>query len=112
MLFRSKFADDVPCFIVIREEEYNLTAALGSRVRNQDYRSIDIGIAAAQLVLRATDLGLSTCILGWFDEKKLQQLLDIRQRIRLVIALGYAKPEDPLRAKKRKEMDEMADFRA
>ena len=105
-----KFTSNVPCFFVIAEAEYNATAAAGSRLKNQDYRSVDIGIAALQLCLCASSLGLSTCILGWFDEKKLQKLLGTTAHIRLAIALGHAAPDDALREKKRKSTDRIATF--
>ncbi|MGE4486151.1 MAG: nitroreductase family protein [Oscillospiraceae bacterium] len=107
----NRFTADVPCFLVVSEAGYNATASIGSRVKGQDYRSIDIGIAVAHLTLAAAELGLATCILGMFDETKLKKLLGIKNRIRLVIALGYAADGDPLRPKVRKKMDEFADFR-
>ena len=45
----NKFAADAPVLIVISEEPYCKTAALGAKVKGNDYRSIDIGIAAAYL---------------------------------------------------------------
>ena len=106
----NKFTSNVPCFFVIAEDSYNATAAAGSRLKNQDYRSVDIGIAALQLCLCAASLGLSTCILGWFDEKKLQKLLGTTAHIRLAIALGHSAPDDLLREKKRKPADQIATF--
>ena len=106
----NKFTSAAPCLIVVSEESYNLSGALGSRVKKQDFRSVDIGIATAHLTLAATARGLSTCILGWFDEKQLQKLLQIKARIRLVIALGYAAADDPLRPKKRKPLEEIVTF--
>ncbi len=107
----NKFANDVPCTIVVEEAPYNTTAAMGSKFKNQDYRSIDIGLAVSQLVLEAQNRGLATCILGWFDEKKLKQLMGTEAHIRLVITLGYAKEGDPLRKKSRKALEQIADFR-
>lgn len=104
------FVKDAPCFIVVSEDNYNATSSFGSRVKGQDFRSIDMGIAVAHLTLAATETGLASCILGWFDEKKLQRLLKIKKRIRLVIALGYAKDGDLIRRKVRKPMEDIADF--
>ena len=67
----------------------------------------DIGLAVSQLVYRAHELGLSTCILGWFDEKTLQALLNTNARVRLIIAIGYARADDALRTKKRKSLEEL-----
>ena len=100
----NSFAKDVNAFAVVTEENYNLSAKLGSSVKNQDYKSIDIGISAAYFTAQATSLGLSTCIMGWFDEEKLQKYLGTKSRIRLVIAIGYAK-DDTIREKKRKSSD-------
>ncbi len=101
------FTREVPVFLVISETAYNRTASVGSKVKHQDYRSVDIGIAAAYLTAEAQTQGLSTCILGWFDSKKLRQLLDLKGEPRLVIALGYARTGDPLRSKKRKSLDNL-----
>ena len=100
----NSFAKDVNAFAIVTEENYNLSAKIGSSVKDQDYKSIDIGISAAYFTAQATSLGLSTCIMGWFDEEKLQKYLGTKSRIRLVIAIGYAK-DDTIREKKRKSSD-------
>ena len=107
----NKFALDAPCTIVVEEAAYNATAAAGSKFKGQDYRSIDIGLAVSQLVLEAQNRGLATCILGWFDEKKLKILLGTEAHIRLVITLGYAKEGDPLRKKSRKALEKIVEFK-
>ena len=103
----NKFADQAPVVIVISESSYNATAALGAKVKHNDYRSIDIGIAVAYLTAEATAQGLSTCILGWFDDEKLRKLCDLDNPVRLVVTLGYAADDDKLRTKKRKEVNEL-----
>lgn len=106
----NKFALDAPSLIVVSEKPYVKSASLGAKVKNNDYRSIDIGIATAFITMEATNQGLSTCILGWFDEPKIQSLLDIKDRIRLVILLGYSKDEKP-RVKKRKTIDQISNLK-
>lgn len=103
----NKFAVDAPVQIVISEKPYVKSAAMGAKVKGNDYRSIDIGIMTAYLTAEATAQGLSTCILGWFDDAKIRKLCEIDGAVRLVITLGYAKEGDVLRAKKRKDMDEL-----
>ena len=105
----NKFADQAPVLIVISEKPYVKTAALGAKLKGNDYRSIDIGIAAAYLTAAATEVGLSTCILGWLDDEKLRTLCDLDMPARLVITLGYAK-DDTIRTKKRKDMDELVSY--
>lgn len=103
----NKFASDCPVMLVISEAPYNATAALGAKVKDNDYRSIDIGIMTAYLTAEATAQGLSTCILGWLDDKELRRICGIDEKVRLVVSLGYAKADDKLRQKKRKDMDEL-----
>ena len=101
----NKFAAQAPILLVISETAYNKTAAMGARVKNNDYRSIDIGITAAYLTAEATAQGLSSCILGWIDDKKLREITGIDSPARLVITLGYAAEGDKLRSKQRKDLE-------
>ncbi len=103
----NKFAANVPVMLVISEKPYVASAALGAKVKNNDYRSIDIGILSAYITAEATAQGLSTCILGWFDDKKIRDICSLDSAVRLVITLGYAAEGDKLRAKKRKELKEL-----
>ena len=103
----NKFAAQAPILIVVSEEPYVKSAAVGAKVKKNDYRSMDIGIAVAYLTAEATAQGLSTCILGWLDDEKLRQLCGLKNPVRLVITLGYAKEGDKLRPKKRKDMDKL-----
>ncbi len=101
----NKFATDAPVMIVISEDNYNKTAALGSKVKGNDYRSIDIGIATAYLTAEATAQGLGTCILGWFDDKKIRAICGLKNPVRLVISLGYPKEGSEVPPKKRKSYE-------
>ena len=102
----NKFAAQAPVLIVISEKPYVKSAALGAKVKGNDYRSIDIGIAAAYLTAEAAAQGLGTCILGWFDDDKIRAICGLDAPARLVITLGYPK-EEAVRPKKRKELSEL-----
>ena len=106
----NKFAVQAPVCIVISEGAYNRTAALGAKVKGNDYRSIDIGIMTAYLTAEATAQGLSTCILGWLDDEKIRSVVGTHSATRLVITLGYAAEGDKLREKKRKELQALIRF--
>ena len=106
----NKFSSQAPVLIVISEATYNKSAALGAKVKGNDYRSIDIGSTTAYLTAEATAQGLSTCILGWFDDDKVRKICGIDQSVRLVITLGYAKDE-ALRNKKRKDISELVTYK-
>ena len=103
----NKFAEDVPVMLVLSEKPYVATAGLGSKLKGIDYRSIDIGILSAYITAEAAAQGLGTCILGWLDDSAIRKICHTDGAVRLVITLGYAKADDKLRTKKRKDMDEL-----
>ena len=100
----NKFAAEAPILIVISEEAYVKTAALGAKVKGNDYRSIDIGIAAAYLTAEAAAQGLGTCILGWLDDEKIRAVCGLTRPVRLVVTLGYA-ADTPWEKKRKKIAD-------
>ncbi len=105
----NKFASDANVLLVISEMPYVKTAAFGAKVKGNDYRSIDIGIACAYITAEAAAEGVGSCILGWFDNKKIKETCNLSGDVRLVITLGYPK-SDVIRNKKRKSLDELAEF--
>ena len=105
----NKFASQAPVQIVISEQPYVNTAALGAKVKGNDYRSMDIGIVAAYLTAAATEQGLSTCMLGWLDDEKIRKICNIDYPVRLVISVGYA-TTDAVRDKKRKAIEELVSY--
>ena len=107
----NKFATDAPVCIVISEEPYVKTAALGAKIKGNDYRSIDIGIVAAYITAEAAAQGIGSCILGWLDDDKIRKICDLKYPVRLVITLGYPKADDKLRDKKRKSIDTLVSFK-
>ena len=105
----NKFAVQAPILIVISEKPYVKSAAMGARVKGNDYRSIDIGIAAAYITAEAAAQGLGTCILGWLDDEKIREICGLKYPVRLVITLGY--PQDTQRQKKRKNLTELVSYK-
>ena len=107
----NKFAVQAPVMLVISEMPYVKSAALGAKVKNNDYRSMDIGIAAAYMTAEAAAWGLGTCILGWFDDEKVRKLCGIDHPVRLIITLGYPKEGDPIRKKVRKDLNDLVTWK-
>ena len=108
----NRFAVEAPVIAVLVIEKAKLIARIGGSIKNMEYPQIDIGIAAAHFCLQAAELGLGTCMIGWFDEKKIRQLLNIpeKRKIGLVITLGYPPEDYKLRKKIRKSYDEICVF--
>jgi len=76
----NNFPQQAPVLVVIVREEPNLTSRLGTVLKNKPYTLMDVGIAAGYFCLQATDEGLGTCILGWFDEARVKELLSITKK--------------------------------
>jgi len=107
----NKFALTSPVFIVVVAESRNLASKMGELIKKKDYTNIDIGGACENICLAATELGLGTCIMGWFKEKGIKNILSIpsNKEIKLVISLGYYEDKEP-RKKLRKDIKEIMSY--
>jgi nitroreductase len=103
----NKFVPQAPLLIAFVIEKAPLKTRLGSWIKDRDFSMTDHGIAAAHFCLMATELGLGTCMLGWFNERKVKQLLQIpaKKRISMLISVGYPEQDYPLRIKIRKPFE-------
>lgn len=110
VLGMNHFTKQAAVHLLVVEERANFTSALGGLIKQKEFPQIDIGIAAAHITLAAQAEGIGSCIIGWFDEKKIHRLLNIpsSKRVLLDIILGYS--TQPLRDKKRKSEAEVISF--
>lgn len=110
-LGQNKFLQKCPAFAVVLQEPTVLKAALSDKFRDQDFAPMDVGLSVSQFCYAATEQGLSTCLIGWLNEKKIRALFDVPKtsRVRLVIAIGYAATEK-LREKVRKPAGDVIKF--
>lgn len=108
----NKFSLQAPVLVVIVIEKAKLITRLAMMVKKKEWPLIDIGITAEHFCLQAAELGLGTCMLGWFDEDKIKKLLQIPtdKSIGLVITVGYAVDGYPQRTKIRKPLGEMVSY--
>ncbi len=106
----NKFVSQAPVVVAVVLEKMNITARIGSMLKNKDYSMLDIGMAVEHFCLQAAELGLGTCILGWFDEKKVAHILGVPKgkRIPLLIVMGHPAGEN--RKKVRKSMEEISSW--
>jgi nitroreductase len=109
----NKFATRAPVLVAVVAEGPNLAAKVGGALKGKPFELIDIGMAVEHFCLQATEEGLGTCILGWFDERGIRQLLGIprRKRIVLLVTVGYSKHEEA-RVKERKNINEIRNYNA
>ncbi len=104
----NKFVVEAPLIVVVMMENPKVISQIGGRLKNKDFYLMDVGIAAEHFCLQAAELGLGTCILGWFNEKKIAEILKVpkNKRIGLIITVGY--PHDTIiRTKIRKSTQEI-----
>jgi nitroreductase len=108
----NKFTLQAPVMVVIVIEKAKLITRLAMLVKKKEWPLIDIGITAEHFCLQATEHGLGTCMIGWYDEKKIQKLLNIPsgKSIGLVISLGYPEDDYRLRTKVRKGLNEITSW--
>lgn len=105
----NKWAKEAPVIVAVVLEKMNLTARIGSVIKDKEYSLLDVGIAIEHFCLQAAELGLGTCIMGWFDEKRVKKLLGIKnRRVPLLISLGYSAADT--RNKSRKKLEDMSSW--
>ena len=100
----NRWVRNATAFIAVCETKARLFK--GAPVGSQHYAQLDIGQFTAYLTLAAADAGLATCVIGHFHEKPLKALLGIPDKVpvRLLVAVGVAAENDPIREKSRKPL--------
>ncbi|MBE0639626.1 MAG: nitroreductase family protein [Bacteroidales bacterium] len=111
LLTFNKFVHQAPVIVVFVIESPKLITQIGGRIKNKEYSLIDIGIAAEHFCLQATEEGLGTCMLGWYNEKAIKTLLNIpaSRTIGLLVTLGYPDYET-VPSKKRKTFESLVSY--
>ncbi len=112
MYSMNAFAKQAPILIFVIREASKFAAQCAQTFKGIQYSFIDIGIACEHLVLQASEEGLSTCWIGWFDDRGVKETLGIpkKEKVEIVISLGYAQ-EDKIKDKNRKELSKIVEYR-
>ncbi len=110
----NSWARTAPCIIVgCSVKKDIITHWIAEPLSGVRYHILDMGIAMEHMVLQAEELGLSTCWVGWFDERKLKKLLNLplNWRIASLLTLGYRAENYEPKATKRLPLDRILVFR-
>ena len=86
---RQAFLEEAPVLIVACAETDGHVMRCG-----QLCYPIDVAIALDHMSLAAVDLGLGSCWVGLFDEKKVKEILHIPNEIRVVELMSIGYPSD------------------
>jgi nitroreductase len=99
----NRFALHAPVIVALIAKRSKMTARLGGWLKKKKFNWIDVGIAAEHFCLQATEEGLGTCMLGWFDETAVKKILQVpkAERVILLITVGYY--QDKGRKEKRRK---------
>ncbi len=112
-IFEQDFVYLAPVIIVCCSDVQSYRQGVKGWSEENEKRALrDLSIASAFLVLRATELGLATCYVGWMKKDKIKDVLDIPRHyiVPFVIAVGYANEQPkPL---PRKSIDEILELRS
>jgi nitroreductase len=107
----NSFAKEAPALVVVVTERSKYMAQVAGATRGTQYNLIDIGIACEHFILQATQEGLGTCWLGWFDQKGVREVLGLSKKdsVDIVISAGFA--ADVPRDKVRKALSDIGGIR-
>ena len=103
----NQFTKQAPLHLVVVEENANFTSNFGGWVKKKHFPLIDIGILAEHICLAAADIGLGSCMIGWFDETKIRKLLAVPTSKRIVLVITIGHPAKETRAKVRKPIEKI-----
>ena len=103
----NQFTKNVTSFIAVSELNAKLVIGSSLKYDKNHFVKYDIGEVVAYITLAAEELGVSSCILGWLNNKKIAELLNFESEevCNIVIALGYS--EIAKREKSRKAFSDV-----
>ena len=102
----------VSAFIIFVEQPAKVMPSVIEHYHDsQRFAPGDIGAACMNMCHEAFSLGLSTCMIGMNDQKKMEEYFGIPEgrTVRVVLAIGYAADDSPVN-KVRKPLDEVCSF--
>jgi len=104
----NSWAKTAPVILVVCSETKFFTHSLGERVKNVQWHLLDIGICMEHMALKAVELGLGTCYIGWFNEKEIRKALQLPSswKVECLLTLGY--PQEIPEASPRKSLKEIS----
>lgn len=110
--FPNRFAAKAPVVIAVLENFDKKVCKMTGYIHGENYHFLDIGIACSNLMLRAYELNIGACMLGWFDTQGAKKILGVgkEKNVITLIALGYPKKGFVNTQKNRKRIEEIAKF--
>lgn len=106
----SKWAEKAPVLVAVVSDKGNFTSRIGNFFRRTEFYLVDQGISGEHFVLRAHDLGLGTCWIGWLNSSKAEKFFKLPKgkKIEHLISVGY--PAETPDARPRKDFAESVSY--
>lgn len=100
------------------EQIETASAVVAVCTTNVDYRMpngqlsfpVDLGIAAAFMMLQATHEGVESCAMTTFDEQEVQDLLSIPHAMRVVVMLAFGYTDQQVPPQSRKPLSDIVAY--
>ena len=107
----NRFVEKAPVIVAVVSEPPNASSYLGGYIKKKPYYLMDVGIAVEHFCLQAAEDNLGTCIIGWFNEKRVKEYLHVprNKSLPLLITLGYP-AKGSASVKHRRDLDSMTSF--
>jgi nitroreductase len=102
-----------PVLVALLLKQSVVVNQLGGKVQGTPFQIVDAGVAGEHFVLAATEQGLGTCWIGWFDSRALLRRLGLNRavyRAICLIAVGYPAEDSAPRVRKRKPLKEIVSW--
>ncbi len=106
----SKWAEKAPVLVAVVSDRGNFTSRIGNFFRRTEFYLVDQGISGEHFVLRAHDLGLGTCWIGWLNSDKAEKFFKLPKgkKIEHLISVGY--PAESPSPRPRKDFQESVSY--
>lgn len=107
------WAAKAPVLVAVVSDRGNFTSRIGNFFRNTEFFLVDQGISGEHFVLRAWELGLGTCWIGWLNSNKAEKFFKLPKgkKIEHIFAVGYpAQGEKPSILHGRKKLEEIGSY--
>ena len=110
----TRFAAEAPVIVALLSRFDWFVQGAGRQIQGTQYHLLDAGIAGEHFVLRAAELGLGTCWIGWYHRRRTRRVLRLPRRYRIcaLIAVGWPAADLELADKERKTAADIAAFNA
>ena len=111
----SAWVAKAPVIVAAVSDKGSFVSRMGGFLRRTEFYLIDHGIACEHFVLRAWDLGLGTCWIGWLNSDKAGKFFHLpgNKKIEHLLAVGYPAPETAHdKPHTRKKLEEIVSYNA